>query len=160
MGVRPTSAMLNPLKELRTQATKLKQHRCLRQIQLDNAAFNDLDKFLRAIRDVGFHLRELRAPKVSTFLKAYKQAATHEQWLRRFGVDLVTAFHAQTALACLDPNQMGKQPFAGWSPDMINDFQLECCHCRSPPCHAHCIFTGWGQQIQGSDCLASYRACT
>ena len=172
MGVRPTSAMLNPLKELRTQATKLKQHRCLQEIQLDNAAFNDLDKFLRAIRDVGFNLRELRAPKVATFLKAYKQAATHDQWLRRFGVDLVTAFHTQTAQACLDQwganfsfedvivhqHQMDKQPFARWSADMISDFQLNVCW--SPSCNVHCIFTGWGQQIQGSDCLASYRACT
>ena len=131
--------MLNPLKELRTQATKLKQHRCLRQIQLDNAAFNDLDKFLRAIRDVGFHLRELRAPKVAMFLKTYKQAATHEQWLRRFGVDLVKAFHTQTAQVCLDQrggnfrfedvivlrHQMDKQPSVCWSADMISDFQLE-----------------------------------
>ena len=53
-------------------------------------------------------------------------------------MDLVTAFHTQTAQACLDQwganfsfedvivhqHQMDKQPFARWSADMISDFQL------------------------------------
>ena len=160
------------MKSVKAQAAKVKHKECLQQIQLDITAFNDLDKFLRAIREVGFHLRELRQPKVLMFLKAYKQAATHDQWLRRFGVDLVTQFHTQTAYACLDQrgasfsfedvivfnHQMDKQPFARWSADMISYFQLNVWW--SPSCNVHCIFTGWGQQIQGSDCLASYRACT
>ena len=53
-------------------------------------------------------------------------------------MDLVTAFHTQTAQVCLDQrganfsfedvivhkHQMDKQPFARWSADMISDFQL------------------------------------
>ena len=53
-------------------------------------------------------------------------------------MDLVTAFHTQTAQACLDQrganfsfeevivlqHQMDKQPFARWSADMIIDFQF------------------------------------
>ena len=72
MGVRATSAMLSSLKELKGQATKLKQHGCFQQIQLDIAAFNDLDKFLRAIREVGFNLKELRAPVSYTHLRAHE----------------------------------------------------------------------------------------
>ena len=108
----------------------------------------------------------------TVYVNSSAQAAKHDQWLRRFGVDLVTEFHTQTAYACLDQrgasfsledvivlhHQMDEQPSARWSADMISDFQLNVCW--SPSCNVHCIFTGWGQQIQGSDCLASYRACT
>ena len=138
IGQRPTMAMLKALEALKAKATKLRLPVIWHQIQSDITAFHDLARFRRAIQDVGFHLVEFRRPKVPTFLKAYKQAATHDMWLRRFGVDLVTAFHAETVQACLDKHvanvsfehvivlqsQMGKQPFVRWSPDMISVFQL------------------------------------
>ena len=102
MGKRATTAILSSLKELKVRAGKLKQVECRQQVSVDIAAFNDLDKFLRAIREVGFHLKDLRANKMATFLRAYRQAAVHDQWLRRFGVDLVKAYHAYTTQHYID----------------------------------------------------------
>ena len=125
MGKRATTAILSSLKELKVRAGKLKQVECLQQVSVDITAFNDLEKFLRAIRDVGFHLKELRATKKGAFLRTYRQAAVHDQWLRRFGVDLAKAYHAHTVQQSLEQrggnfsfddvillsNQMDKQPF-------------------------------------------------
>ena len=52
------AAEIKRLKSLQETSNKLKQEKCLQQVSADIAAFNDLDKFLRAIREVGFHLKD------------------------------------------------------------------------------------------------------
>ena len=49
MGKRATTAILSSLKELKVRAGKLKQVECRQQVSLDITAFNDLEKFLRAM---------------------------------------------------------------------------------------------------------------
>ena len=137
MGLRSTAHVLSTLKDIKAQAMKDNNSECLKAVTADIAAFVDLEKFLRAVRDVGFNLRELRSAKVPLFLKTYKQTSTHEQWLVRFGSDLVTAFHTETAKHCLDQkganfafddvsvlqSQMAVQPFLRWPSHEIHAFQ-------------------------------------